>query len=187
MIDVHMAIRPDYNGAWLYACRQSLRDHPITLHEFVNPHNASEHYLRDMRLHGFALGRHPLVSFVDDDDIVLDGAFQACLDLMTRQPDLWACYTYEYYADHQAHFTEHSLHRRPHHLLVYRRDALQNYLDTIWDWRPGVTRYSEGVAPLKAMPPERVGCIPRGLYVWRRHEGSTLNRINAAAQVGSPY
>ena len=66
------------NREWLKQCRDSLEGHPINL--FVEP--GIEGDLNRARMDAINKGAAEFVSFVDPDDIVMPGAFQACLDVI---------------------------------------------------------------------------------------------------------
>ncbi len=76
MIDVHVLLRGGENHLWLMECLNSLQGHPINL--FVEP--GIEGDLNKARIDAIGKGSAEFVSFADPDDIVMPGAFQACLD-----------------------------------------------------------------------------------------------------------
>ena len=84
MIDVHIGHMPEDNPHWWKQCEESLKDHPITVHNF----ESVKFNTRKTREIGFSLGTHPFVSFVDPDDFVYPGAFQKCLDILLQYPDV---------------------------------------------------------------------------------------------------
>lgn len=76
LIDVHIIHLPNENKEWWAECEASLVGHPINI--FHVDGTVGDIFVG--REAGYRQGTAPYVSFVDPDDIVMPGAFQACLD-----------------------------------------------------------------------------------------------------------
>lgn len=91
-VDVHVGkpmVETDQSIKWFEQCLDSLDGEPIRLH-IVDPIPGD---LRRVRYEAFQLGESEYVSFVDADDFIKPGAFQACIDALEINPDVCGCYT----------------------------------------------------------------------------------------------
>lgn len=68
---------------------KSLESEPVTV-RVVNPISGN---VCLARVQAFLKGINPYVSFVDDDDIVIPGTFQKCLDFLIANPQYGGVYT----------------------------------------------------------------------------------------------
>ena len=92
MIDVHVLTYSGTDPAWLGQCLASLASEPCTVHVL----EGVEGSVGQGRAHGYQLGVHEFVSYVDSDDFVLPGVMGACLAalrthraVVTRERRLW--------------------------------------------------------------------------------------------------
>jgi hypothetical protein len=94
-VDVHCIHIPSTDMTLWEECRATLENEPINLHmvEGVDGHTGKG------RVAGFGQGDSPYVSCVDPDDLVLPGAFQACIDVLERHPEACGAYTDELLID----------------------------------------------------------------------------------------
>lgn len=76
-------------------CNQSLIEEPINLHIL----DGVKGHVGKARHNGFTLGSAPYVSCVDPDDIVLPGAFEACIKVLEKNPHACGAYTDEIIID----------------------------------------------------------------------------------------
>ena len=89
LIDVHILHLPDENQEWWNLCKESLKGHPINVHNLDGE-------MGDMyggRCRGYNTGSAPYVSFVDPDDLVMPGSFRACADVLESGPEVSAICT----------------------------------------------------------------------------------------------
>lgn len=89
VIDVHVLLLPDTNPVWWQECRETLRAEPVHLHLV----EGIEGHIGKGRARGFDLGTTPYVSCVDPDDLVIPGAFEACLQALENHPEACGAYT----------------------------------------------------------------------------------------------
>ena len=89
LIDVHILHMPNENQDWWKSCEASLGGHPINIHNC----NGIEGHIGLARKLAYEKGSAPYVAFVDPDDIVLPGGFQACLDVIEQSPDVCGVYS----------------------------------------------------------------------------------------------
>lgn len=89
LVDVHILHLPNENQHWWELCKESLKDHPINIHNV----DGIVGNARAARQRGYEQGSASYVSFVDPDDIVLPSAFQACVDALEVDPSLGGAYT----------------------------------------------------------------------------------------------
>jgi hypothetical protein len=64
------------------ACQKSLQNEPINLHLV----DGVPGHVGRTRANGFRIGEAPYVSCVDPVDLVMPGAFQACIDALEDNP-----------------------------------------------------------------------------------------------------
>ncbi|APG25579.1 glycosyltransferase family protein [Syntrophotalea acetylenica] len=88
-IDVHVLLLPDSNPDWWQECRASMQGEPINLHLV----DGMVGHIGRRRARGFGLGAAPYVSCVDPDDLVIPGAFEACLKVLEDHPEACGAYT----------------------------------------------------------------------------------------------
>lgn len=78
MIDVHVLTHSKTRSEWLDRCLNSMRDQPCVVHVI----EGVERDIAAGRRMGFTAGSQEYVSFVDSDDYVLPGAFDAALEAL---------------------------------------------------------------------------------------------------------
>jgi len=88
-IDVTLVHMPEQNTEWVDACIASLEHQPVNLHHVKGVRGDC----RQSRWDGLQLGSAPYVSYVDLDDIVLDGAFARLLMELDAHPSAVGAYS----------------------------------------------------------------------------------------------
>lgn len=122
MIDVHILHLPHERREWRAACDDSLAGEPdIAIHHLDG---IPGDYFASRRM-GFSVGRQPFVSYVDPDDVILPGAFGDCLTFLRTNPLHSAVYTRSYKINLGEVAMEELETRRPHQLIVARREYVQ--------------------------------------------------------------
>lgn len=134
LIDVHVALSPEYKD-FHNECLASLEGQPVNVFTLPGvPHNIGA-----ARRAGYKLGSSEWVSFVDDDDRVLPGAFERINAAIKKYPQAGAFFTLEQIIDGEGqvvrvpqirmreavweptlNFMFHS-----HHLMVFKRELLR--------------------------------------------------------------
>lgn len=179
-IDVHV-LHCHEPPEWIAGCLDSLHDEPVTV------------YLRKgikgkvglARARAFACGHAPYVAFVDGDDEVMPGAFDAALEVLESRPEVVSTYCDIQLLGHpdgvgyiKAPWDPAAQLQRMaevHHLHVMRRSAVMPLLDELSCW----DGYEEYVLMGLLC---RYGVhhhIPRQLYRFRQH-----NRYHRAGMIG---
>lgn len=140
-VDVHVLSylgRPE----WLDQCLASLAAEPCATHVVEGGFPDS---IGAARAFAFTLGDAEFVSFIDDDDHVVPGAMQACIDYLGAHPECVGVYTdlEHLHADGQRD-REFKGPWRPlrhltycpevTHLKVMRRSAVEPFLDELARW-----------------------------------------------------
>lgn len=184
MIDVHVLLQPSSDQSLWQLCQESLRNEPITLHlvDGVQGHIGRGRYV------GFNQGSHPFVSYVDPDDLVIQGSFSACLDVLKNNPTACGAYTDELIIDQDGNLLKAGiwsgqewnplLQLEPkylHHLCVMRRSFVDRCSMEILRW-PSMPEYI-----LKCML-TRFGPwihVDRFGYKWRLRQGGAHSMISA--------
>jgi hypothetical protein len=158
----------------------SLKGHDIKLHVFPDRWN----YLTDfherilaIRKYGFSLGTADLVTYVDDDDVVMPGIFRKIQEVMDANPEALACWSLEDWANEDMTEIASSPFVRPHHLITMRRDAMNSVINLTKEWSIFDHRHSCHVHMLEGLPKESIVAIDQVGYVWRRHESSLLGTL----------
>ena len=91
-VDTHVILMPDTQRNWWEECRGSLEGESINLHIV----KGVKGHIGKGRVEGFNRGTSPYISYVDPDDLVIKGAFQACIDVLDKTPEACGAYTSEY-------------------------------------------------------------------------------------------
>ena len=184
MIDVHIAHMPEYRQDWWEECQLSLQDHPITIHHI----DGIPGDVRQMRLNGYNMGTHDYVSFVDPDDIVMPGAFEVLLEVLTSNPDVDGVYSlsdritdtgrsvgliHPYREYDRSYLSKHIA--EIHQLTVMRRDAIVNIIrDNFNDIPPigytEITTFAMFAMKYQWKAVDHVG------YKWRVHANGAHNQ-----------
>lgn len=190
-VDTHVLLMPTTDPTWWEDCRKSLENEPINLHLV----DGVKGHVGKGRANGFRIGDSPYVSCVDPDDLVMPGAFQACVDALEKTPQACGAYTDEMLIDAKGTPLRPGiwsgkpwnplLQLEPkylHHLYVMRREAVLPHLEELETKWPHLADFVlKGL--LCAHGPwlyvDRVG------YHWRvhdkgNHKASTIMGIYAA-------
>lgn len=153
MIDVHVLTHEGTKREWLCQCLESLRGHPVVVHVVDNAGRS----VGEGRSRGYALGEEPFVAYVDSDDYVLPGCFDACLEGLERHR---AVVTLEYV---DVGGTIIPVPKPAHSVAVYRREDVAPYIARL--------RNSPHTADWhlrRALRPAQLQVVG---YVWRVHPG----------------
>ena len=156
MIDLHIlnhaaATRPDWWAACLQSAQAAEAAGRVTLHVM----EATGDSIGANRAAAYRLGHQPFVACLDNDDILLPEALPALLHALAERPEVCGVYSDRMQIDahgkilftmHRSHWTPDGQlrqrdHDYPHHLAIYRREAVLPHLDTIATF----TNYSEFV------------------------------------------
>lgn len=157
MIDVHILTIPG-REQWLSECLQSLKNEPVNV--FVVPGIVGN--FPESRKRGYWEGTSDWVTYVDDDDRVIEGAFSQLEKAAKENPKYDAFYMYEEAINEVGLVISKPL-KEPHHLIVYPRVFINNNLDVFNTRNPDYEL-------LKILPrTAKVGCIESVGYQWRQH------------------
>ena len=133
------------------------------------------------RYAGYMASDGPIVSYVDDDDEIVPGAFDHILECFAREPGIDGCCTREHVSRHASrtvwgetcfpfqYYDRRHLHR-VHHITAWKKAAIMPYLDEIKD--KAVTAEHHLVA-LMLKNNARIKHIPHLGYRWNEHKGSS--------------
>ena len=178
---------------WIEECLESLHGAPINL--VVRDGLPGEIGLA--RASAFRVGDAPYVAWVDPDDRVLPGAFEAALEVLERDSEVVSTYC-NYRLIDAVGGTTGQTDKPPwhpiaqlcrllevHHLHVVRRAAVQEILWLLPDWQHGIEEWVMMAALLDGAPGEvrRHHRVPVVGYEFRRHSetqraGSQITREN---------
>jgi hypothetical protein len=142
-VDVHCIHLPKTDGVLWEECRDSITDEPVNLHLV----KGVEGHIGKGRVKGFDMGDSPYVSCIDPDDVVLPGAFQACIEALDDHPEACGVYTDELLIDSQGKVIRPGiwssvdwnplLQLEPkylHHIYVMRRSYVRKYFLEMLKW-----------------------------------------------------
>jgi hypothetical protein len=156
---------PGQRGDWWAKCGASLVGHPINLVEL--PGIPGDYVTA--RCRGFVVGDAPFVSYVDPDDLVMPGAFEACLRALD-DPALVMVWTNSLAVHEDSPMSSARLvtPATPHQLIVIRRWAAETALrrGPIGDiqFRSEVGKLGEA---------RRIDFVG---YVWRTHRMTQMQK-----------
>jgi len=191
-VDTHALLLPETNQNWWDECRATLKNEPINL---LTTDGIRGH-IGKARAKGFQLGESPYISFVDPDDLVIPGAFSACIKTLEAHPDACGTYTDEILIESSGRkirpgfFSGHPwnpLHmlepQYMHHLLVMRRTAVLPYLKELDKW-PNLAEFVLKGLMVQSGPWVRTNLVG---YQWRisdnqqaTHKQFPITGVNAA-------
>lgn len=179
MIDVHILHLPNERADWWQECEASLSDHPITIHHV----DGVVGDIRQARLSGYQLGHHEYVSYVDPDDIVMPGAFQALLDTLSSNPHVDGAYSLSDRIDHNGkslglihpfrEYTQDYLRRNIleiHQLTCMRRSSIINTIQDNYHLIPPMG-YAEVTYCALFAQKYLWKAVDHVGYAWRMHNG----------------
>jgi hypothetical protein len=156
---------------WIDAACASLQDEPVNL--LLRPGIPGQ--LGRARARAFAEGDAEYVAWVDGDDAVMPGAFEAAIGVLDANPDVVSTYCDIQLMDHsdgQGYIKGPWTPKRQlfnvaevHHLHVMRRSAVLPYLEELAKW----DGYEEFVLMALLAQHGRHHHIPRRLYRFRQH------------------
>lgn len=90
-VDLHVLHSPFANREWRRECLASIDGHPVNIHHAPaitgNPGSS--------RANGYRLGKADFCAYVDEDDYLLPGAVDACVQALYDNPQAVAAYTDE--------------------------------------------------------------------------------------------
>lgn len=184
--DVHV-LTQDHNQRFWDQCFTSLSTEPVNVHLVKG---ISGHIGRS-RYGGYGLGTSEYVSFVDDDDYVIPGSYQACIDFLDANPGVVGVCTDELIqygrtpdtwkpSPHASGVISCVNHMwRIHHIVVMRRDVVVEYADVLLDFPNQCERalyhtmISAGHTFVK---------LPFVGYVWRRYLNGAHTKASQTRQ-----
>ena len=176
-VDVHILMHPGQDrSATLEPLLEQLEREPVTVHLIPGK-------LRDIgaaRAEGFRAGEGPLVSYVDDDDEIVEGVYTKVLECFNSEPAIDGCATRELHFRHGAReglvkqfiFKYYNKYNAGdvHHVTTWKREAIGPYLNDISRINTNSEQHLTG---LLLRDGARIRHIPFVGYVWREHAGST--------------
>lgn len=156
-VDVAIIVMDD--EPWLDECLNSVQDGEVYLIPATSNMGAG-------RRKGFLSGTNPYIAVVDPDDIVAPGALKACAEALDANPDIAMAHTDEQKINESGKIISRPLIKekeKAHHLCVYRREAIQPYIDDL----PYYGFYAD--AMLKVMIRHKTKRVPMVGYFHRKY------------------
>ncbi len=185
-IDVHVLKIPSTDNALWEQCQQSLRGEPINLHVV----DGVIGHIGRARYNGYSKGESPYISCVDPDDIVIPGAFEACLEALENRPEACGVFTDELIIDQFGKVIKPGiwsetnwnplLQLEPkylHHIFVMRRSFVEKLHLELLKW-PVLADYVLKCLITKYGPWVHVN---RYGYKWRMMKGSYHTKMSLTA------
>lgn len=160
MIDVHILTIPG-REQWLSECLQSLKNEPVNV--FVVPGIVGN--FPESRKRGYCEGTSDWVTYVDDDDRVIEGAFGKLEQAIHENPQFDIFYMYEEAINETGMVISKPL-KAPHHLIAYPRVFINNNHDVFNARNPDYELMRRLFKKFKLFCIEDVG------YQWRNHQKS---------------
>lgn len=182
-IDVHVLQLPSTNQGFWSECQQSLKDEPINLHVV----DGIKGHIGKARYNGFIKGNAPYVSCVDPDDLVLEGAFDACLRALKENPDACGVYSDEFIINKTGEILKQGIWsgvpwnplyqldpKYLHHIYVMRREFVERCYLEILRW-PSMPEYILKCMLTKFGPWVHVNQFG---YKWRIVQNASHNKMS---------
>lgn len=164
MIDVHVLTHEGTRQDWLEQCLKSLEGHPVNVVVIDNAGRS----VGEGRASGYALGLSPFVAYVDSDDYVLPGCFDACLQALNHHRSVVTMEAVEYPDGSRYPFA-----RSGHALTVYRREDVRPWLGAM-----AKSPHTTDAQMRRLLRPIQ---LPDIGYVWRVHPCGDHHKTNKAA------
>ena len=164
MIDVHVLTHEGTRQDWLTQCLASLDGQPVNVVVIDNTGRS----VGEGRARGYAMGLSPFVAYVDSDDYVLPGCFDACLESLGRHHAVVTMEIVEYPDGSRYPFA-----RPGHAVAVYRRENVTPWLEAM-----ARSPHTADARMRGLMKPVQ---LPNVGYVWRVHPGGDHHKTNKAA------
>ena len=165
MIDVHVLTHEGTRPDWLAQCLESLDDQPVNV--FVVDNTGCS--VGVGRAKGYAHGASPFVAYVDSDDYVLPGCFDACLEGLTQHRAVVTMERVEYEDGRVFPFP-----KPGHSVAVYRRSDVVPHLHRM-EQAPHSTDYHMR----RMLRPVQLNVLG---YVWRVHSGGDHHKTMRAIE-----
>ena len=178
VVDVHILLHPTQDrSAKLDPLLEALDKEPVNIHLVTG----YDRLIGKGRAEGFRLGTSEVVSYVDDDDEIIEGAFTHILECFAGEPEIDGCCTREEINRHGGedlwagtkypflYYNKVDC-RRIHHITAYNRASIEPYLDQIID-KPTTSEHH--LAALLLKDEARIKHIPIECYRWNEHAGSS--------------
>lgn len=163
MIDVHVLTHEGTRPEWLAQCLASLEGEPVNVFVVDN----AGHSVGEGRARGYALGDAPYVAYVDSDDYVLPGCFDACLQGLKTHNAVVTMERVEYENGRVFPFP-----KPGHSVTVYRREDVIPHLH-----RMSSSPHSTDLHMRELLKPAQLDVVG---YVWRVHAGGDHHKTVAA-------
>lgn len=164
MIDVHVLTHEGTRKDWLDQCMASLEGHPISIHLIDNRGRS----VGEGRARGYAMGRFPLVAYVDSDDYVLPGCFDACLEAIADKHAVVTMELIEYLDGSRYPFA-----MPGHNLSVYQRKDVLPWLGAM-----GASPHTTDARMRGIIKPAQIQTVG---YVWRVHQDGDHHKTTPEA------
>lgn len=163
MIDVHVLTHEGTRQDWLDQCLESLAGHPVNVFVVDNAGRSVGHG----RSVGYAKGKAPLVAYVDSDDYVLPGCFDACLTALETHRSVVTMERVEYEDGRVYPFP-----KPGHNVSVYRREDVVPHLA-----RMASSAHTTDMHMRQLLKPHQISHLG---YVWRVHAAGDHHKTMAA-------
>jgi hypothetical protein len=178
LIDVHVLTMPGDNKEWFDKCMNSLKEESVN----IQVCSGIKDDLGKARALAFRASNSNYVSWVDPDDYVLAGGFEACIDAIEKENTVAAC-TQEYITGISGKVDDKTFcNDWVHHLIVIKREIALKYLSDFENWDHNKATKSEGRCFIESLIDKdyAISFINKPFYVWRRHYNadSVRRRIN---------
>lgn len=168
MIDVHVLTHEGTRQDWLDQCLASLRSEPVNVHVVDNAGRS----VGQGRARGYALGSAPYVAYVDSDDYVIPGCFDACLEALQHNH---AVVTLEQVERNGFVIP---VPKPAHNVAVYLRSDVEPYLH-LMELSPHTTDWHMR----RIVKPVQLSTVG---YVWRVHAAGDHHKTIAALEEEHP-
>lgn len=181
-IDVHVLLLPTTDQNLWQECLETLQKEPINLHVV----DGIEGHIGKARYAGFTQGNCPYISCIDPDDLVIPGAFAACLEALEENPKACGAYTDELIIDQDGKVVKPGIWSKTpwnpllqlepkylHHIYVMRRSLVEkHYLEILrWAIMPEYILKCLLVSQGPWVHVNRFG------YKWRLNQGAAHSKI----------
>ena len=165
MIDIHVLTHEGTRLDWLDQCLQSLEGHPANVHVIDN----AGHSVGEGRARGYAQGSAPYVAYVDSDDYVLPGCFEACLGGLEIHRSVVTMEQIIYFDGRTFPFP-----KPGHNVAVYRREDIEPHLHRMAGSHHSADWHTRAL--LKPVQLQVLG------YVWRVHADGDHHKTMGAIE-----
>lgn len=184
--------RPNCKDEWFEAAKNSVKDEPVNLHLYQGNRFGPLH----LRQEFIEQSETPYLGWIDDDDEIIPGTVQQCVDFLDREENQHYCGVYTNFSimDENSVIIEEinqpdyeevnifTIRKRPFHFILLRREAARYSLKIPAKYHGAIGGDTLLIVSYATLFGDWFRLPIQG-YKWRSREGSNGKKINEYGMV----